>query len=47
MKVTRRRSTDGFTLAFLVVWVIGALLTVAFWGVVVWAIIKVVQAVTA
>ena len=42
-----RRANDDATIAILVVWAIGALLTIALWGVVVWAIIQVVLAVTA
>ena len=41
------RANDDATIAILVVWAIGALLTIALWGVVVWAIIQVVLAVTA
>jgi len=41
----RRRENVGLG-AIAAVWVIGVLLNLAFWGVVVWAIIKVVSAVT-
>jgi hypothetical protein len=35
---------DGFDKAFLAFWFVGVLATLAFWGVVVWAIIKLVNA---
>jgi hypothetical protein len=47
MNTRKYRNADTGVGVIIAIWILGVILNVAFWGVVVWAIIKITQAVTA